>query len=56
MQIKTIQIPIRDLVQNYIDNGDGGVFTYNDDPNSSKRKLVCRPAYQRSFVYTAEEA
>lgn len=56
MQITTKYISIRDLSRNYIDQGDQGVFTYNPDANDPKPLLVCRPQYQRAFVYTAEES
>lgn len=54
-QIKTVQISIRDLVRNFIDKGDNGVFTYNPD-NKPDPLLVCRPQYQRAFVYTEAES
>ena len=49
MQIKTIKVKVSDLTRNYIDNGEDGVFTYNDQ-NDSQALLVCRPAYQREFA------
>lgn len=55
MQISTKHIKLRDLVRNYSDNGDAGVFTYSDDPQSNSQLLVCRPSYQRAFVYTTSE-
>lgn len=55
MQIKTVQISIRDLVRNFIDKDDNGVFTYNPD-NKPDPLLVCRPQYQRAFVYTKAES
>ena len=44
MKITPIQITIADLTKNYKDDGDGGVFGYDD-------RLTIRPAYQREFVY-----
>lgn len=40
MKIIETKIKIRDLVENYSDDGDGGVFGYNN-------RLTIRPAYQR---------
>ena len=56
MQITTKYITVRDLSRNYIDQGDQGVFTYNPYVNDSKPLLVCRPQYQRAFVYTTAES
>ena len=42
------KIKIRDLVKNYTDDGDGGVYAFDD-------KLVCRPEYQREFVYPPKD-
>lgn len=56
MQITTKYISIRDLSRNYIDQGDDGVFTYNPSDTDSSPLLVCRPQYQRAFVYTTEES
>lgn len=55
MQIKTTKVTVRDLSRNYEDLGDSGVFTYNPE-NKSEALLVCRPTYQRAFVYTTEES
>lgn len=44
MKITPMQVTIADLTKNYKDNGDGGVFGYDD-------RLTIRPAYQREFVY-----
>ena len=44
MKITPIQVTIADLTKNYKDDGDGGVFGYDD-------RLTIRPAYQREFVY-----
>lgn len=56
MQITTKYISVRDLSRNYIDQGDNGVFTYNSSNTDSSPLLVCRPQYQRAFVYTTEES
>lgn len=44
MKIELHQIPIRDLVEGYVDNEEEGVFGYGG-------KLNIRPPYQREFVY-----
>ena len=44
MQIELKQITIRELVEDYEDNNEGGVKGYNG-------KLNIRPPYQREFVY-----
>ena len=44
MKITETKITIRELVENYSDDGDGGVFGYNN-------KLIIRPSFQREFVY-----
>lgn len=44
MKITPTQVTIADLTKNYKDDGDGGVFGYDD-------RLTIRPAYQREFVY-----
>lgn len=49
MKIEPRRIKIRDIFDGYADNGDDGVFAYGG-------KLVIRPAYQREFVYDAEQA
>ena len=45
MKITRKIVTIRDLTENYNDNGDGGVFGYNN-------KLCLRPSYQREFCFT----
>lgn len=55
MQIKTTKVTVRDLSRNYEDLGDTGVFTYNPEDKPGAL-LVCRPKYQRAFVYTTEES
>lgn len=44
MKITEQHITVRELVENYKDDGDGGVVGYNG-------RLVIRPAFQREFVY-----
>jgi|GEM_PF-2970439 len=49
MKIEPKSIKVRDVFENYVDNGDDGVFAYGG-------KLAIRPAYQREFVYDAEQS
>lgn len=44
MKIEMNEISIRDIFSGYEDNDENGVFAYDG-------KLVCRPAFQREFVY-----
>ena len=44
MKITKTQIKIRDLAENYKDDGNGGVYAYND-------RLVVRSSFQREFCY-----
>ena len=44
MKIELTQIPIREVVQGYVDNAENGVYAYGG-------KLNIRPAYQREFIY-----
>lgn len=44
MKIEQRFVTIRQLCENYVDNGDEGVFALNG-------KLTVRPSYQREFVY-----
>ena len=44
MEIKMHEIPIREVVKNYVDNAEEGCYGYGG-------KLNIRPAYQREFVY-----
>lgn len=44
MKITEKKITVKELVENYQDLGEKGVFGYNN-------RLVIRPAYQREFVY-----
>lgn len=48
MDIKLQNIPIRKLVKDYRDDGEGGVRGYSG-------KLDIRPPYQREFVYKPKE-
>lgn len=49
MKIEPKQIKVRDVFDNYADNGDDGVFAYGG-------RLAIRPPYQREFVYDNEQA
>ena len=49
MKIEPKSIKVSDIFESYADNGDDGVFAYGG-------KLAIRPAYQREFVYNAEQA
>ena len=44
MEIKLVEIPVRDLVAGYEDNEEAGVVGYGG-------KLDIRPPYQREFIY-----
>jgi len=48
MEITLKEIPVRDLVEGYSDNGEQGVVGYNG-------KLDIRPPYQREFIYSEKE-
>lgn len=48
MKIELHEIPIRDVVKNYVDNAENGVIGYDG-------KLNIRPKYQREFVYGEKE-
>ncbi|MGI6224223.1 MAG: HNH endonuclease family protein [Prevotella sp.] len=48
MDIKLADITIRDLVADYEDNGEGGVFGFH-------KKLNIRPPYQREFIYNDKQ-
>ena len=48
MQIELRQIPIRDLVKDYLDNAESGVVAFGG-------KLDIRPPYQREFVYKEKQ-
>ena len=44
MKIKLHEIPVRDVVEGYIDSAENGVTGYNG-------RLNIRPAFQREFIY-----
>lgn len=44
MLVTEKKISIKELVENYRDDNEGGVFGYNN-------RLTIRPAYQREFIY-----
>lgn len=44
MKITPIQTKVSDLIKNYSDDEDGGVFGYDN-------RFAIRLAYQREFVY-----
>ena len=48
MIITPIQVSVADLTKNYTDDGDGGVFGYDN-------RLTIRPSYQREFVYKDDQ-
>jgi hypothetical protein len=48
MKIEQKSVPIRDLVQEYVDDGEGGVKGYSG-------QLNIRPAYQREFIYKDQQ-
>ena len=48
MKITETKIKVSDLVENYKDNGDGGVFGYNN-------RLTIRPSFQREFIYEEKQ-
>lgn len=48
MNIELKQIPLRDIYDGYIDDGELGVEAYNG-------KLNIRPPYQREFIYKDKE-
>lgn len=49
MKITLKNIPIRDVIDGYQNNGEGGVFGYGG-------KLNIRPPYQREFIYAQKES
>lgn len=49
MKIEPVSIKVKEIYDCYTDNGDDGVFAYGG-------KLAIRPAYQREFVYNAEQS
>lgn len=49
MNITPISIRVSDIFEGYDDRGDDGVFAYGG-------RLAVRPAYQREFVYDAQQS
>lgn len=48
MDVKLKEVKVRELVENYIDHDEEGVFGYN-------KRLDIRPPYQREFVYNDKQ-
>ena len=48
MKIELHEIPVRDVVNGYVDSAENGVVGYGG-------KLNIRPAFQREFVYKEKE-
>lgn len=48
MKIKLKEIPVRELIAGYSDNGEGGVVGFGG-------RLDIRPPYQREFIYSSEQ-
>ena len=48
MNITEIKVKVRDLVENYSDDGDDGVYGYDG-------RLTIRPSFQRNFVYNDKQ-
>ena len=48
MKIELHEIPVRDVVNGYIDSAENGVVGYDG-------KLDIRPAFQREFIYKEKE-
>ncbi|MFT8917218.1 MAG: DUF262 domain-containing protein [Oenococcus sp.] len=48
MKIEKLDIPIRDVINGYVDSEENGVFGYDG-------KLNIRPAFQREFVYKPKQ-
>lgn len=44
MKITETKIKVSDLVENYSDDGDNGVYGYNN-------RLTVRPSFQRLYIY-----
>ena len=51
MQITETKIKVSELCQGYSDDGDGGVYGYNNGTH----KLTIRPSFQREFVYKEKQ-
>ena len=48
MKIELLDLTVRELVEDYIDDGEGGVTGYGG-------KLDIRPPFQREFIYNDKE-
>ncbi len=48
MKVALKRVTVRDLVRDYRDDGEGGVFGYGG-------KLDIRPPFQREFIYGSKE-
>ena len=48
MQIELKEIPVREIIRDYIDDGEGGVVGYGG-------KLDIRPKFQREFIYNDKQ-
>lgn len=48
MKITETKIKVSDLVENYSDDGDSGVYGYNN-------RLTIRPSYQRNFCFSDKQ-
>ena len=48
LKIDLLEIPVRDIVDSYLDSGVAGITGYHG-------KLNIRPAYQREFVYKEQQ-
>ena len=51
MKIKETKIKVSSLCEGYRDDGDGGVYGYDDGTH----KLIIRPEYQREFIYNDKQ-
>ena len=49
MKIKLHEIPVREVVDGYVDSAENGVVGYGG-------KLNIRPAFQREFIYKEKNA
>jgi hypothetical protein len=49
MNIKLHEIPVREVVEGYIDSAENGVTGYNG-------RLNIRPSFQREFIYKTDSA
>ncbi len=51
MTIKPVKVNLMSLFNGYRDDGDDGVYAYDNGVH----KLIVRPSYQREFVYSLEK-